>query len=166
MRRLSELPVLGVSLSFELLESISFDGQDGELVAAIQKIKSFGIEIEIDDFGSGHASITSLIELAPHRLKIDRKIIAPITQSLSQQRLVSSIIEIGKSMGIEIIAEGVETLSHASILKDLGCHTLQGYALARPMPAQEFLDFLRMRSSLNLELEFKPNQEFDIACGL
>ena len=166
MRRLSELPVLGVSLSFELLECISFDGHDEELVAAIQKIKSFGIEIEIDDFGTGHASITSLVELAPHRLKIDRKIIAPITQSLSQRRLVSSIIEIGKSMGIEIIAEGVETLLHARILKDLGCRTLQGYALARPMPAQEFMDFLRTRSSPTAGSESKPIRDFDIACGL
>ena len=69
-------------------------------------------------------------------------------------------------MGIEIIAEGVETLLHASILKDLGCHTLQGYAFARPMPAQDFLDFLLMRSSLTAELESKPKQNLSIACGL
>jgi diguanylate cyclase (GGDEF)-like protein len=145
--RLSAMKISPGSLAFELLECISFDGHDEALVATIKTIKSLGIEIEIDDFGSGHASISSLMELAPHRLKIDRKLIAPIVSSKAQQRLVGSIIEIGKAMGIEIIAEGVETLSHAEILKDLGCHALQGYAFARPMPSQEFFDFLRIRSA-------------------
>jgi diguanylate cyclase (GGDEF)-like protein len=166
IRKLSELPPLTSSLSFELLESISFDDQDEELVAAIQKIKALGIEVEIDDFGTGHASITSLIELAPQRLKIDRRITAPIIHSLPQQRLVSSIVEIGKSLGIEIIAEGVETMSHARILKELGCHTLQGYALARPMPPQEFLEYLRKQSSASAELASESNHELDAAYGL
>jgi diguanylate cyclase (GGDEF)-like protein len=146
-QRLSQLDEPPGSLSFELLESISFDGHDEKLIAAIQKIKSFGIEIEIDDFGTGHASITSLLELAPKRLKIDRKIIAPIIDSIPQRRLVSSIIEIGKSLGIEIIAEGVETMAQARILNDLGCDTLQGYAFARPMSAREFFEFLRKNAS-------------------
>ena len=148
IQRLSELQLGASSLSFELLESISFDGHDDELVEAIQKIKSFGIDIEIDDFGTGHASITSLIELAPRRLKIDRMLIAPIAGSIAQQRLVSSIIEIGKSLGIEIIAEGVETIAHARILRDLGCHALQGYAFARPMPSDELLVYLKTRALL------------------
>ena len=147
IERLSELHINPGSLSFELLESISFDGHDIELVEAIHKIKSFGIDIEIDDFGTGHASITSLVELAPRRLKIDRKLIAPIVASLPQQRLVSSIIEIGKSLGIEIIAEGVETMAHARILKELGCHSLQGYAFARPMPSDELLAFLKAKTA-------------------
>lgn len=117
------------------------------MVEAVQKIKSFGIEIEIDDFGTGHASITSLLKLAPKRLKIDRKIVAPITNSIPQQRLMSSIIEIGKSLGIAIIAEGVETMAQARILSDLGCDTLQGYAFARPMPSEEFLEFLRQNAA-------------------
>ena len=137
------------SLAFELLESISFDGHDEELVSAIHKIKGFGIEIEIDDFGTGHASIASLLELAPKRLKIDRKIISPLVESMPQRQLVSSIIEIGKSLGIEIIAEGVETMAQARILADLGCDTLQGYVFARPMPAQEFFEFLCKNASAN-----------------
>jgi diguanylate cyclase (GGDEF)-like protein len=143
--RLSRLSMPAGALSFELLESISFDEGDPELMQAIQSIKSFGIDIEIDDFGSGHASILSLLELAPRRLKIDRKLIAPIVDSQQQQRLVSSIIEMGRLFGVEIIAEGVETMEHARILRDLGCHSLQGYALAMPMSASAFLDLLRDR---------------------
>ncbi len=148
-RQLSELSVQAGSLAFELLESISFDGHDEELVSAIHKIKAFGIEIEIDDFGTGHASIASLLELAPKRLKIDRKIISPLVKSMPQRQLVSSIIEIGKSLGIEIIAEGVETMAQARILADLGCDTLQGYVFARPMSAQEFFEFLCKNVSAN-----------------
>src|SRR3546814_10303415 len=71
-----------------------------------------------------HASIVSLLELAPKRLKIDRKLVAPLDVSISQRRLVASIIEIGRSQGIEIVAEGVETMAHAEILRDLGCHDI------------------------------------------
>jgi EAL domain-containing protein (putative c-di-GMP-specific phosphodiesterase class I) len=78
-------------------------------------------------------------------LKIDREIIKPIIASPSQRRLVSSIIEIGRSQNIDIVAEGVETMEHAKILKDLGCHLLQGYALARPMTSEQLIEFCRAK---------------------
>lgn len=128
-------------LCFELLETISFDDLQAALDDVIVKIKELGIDIEIDDFGTGHASIVSLLRFEPSRLKIDREIIKPIVTSPSQRRLVSSIIEIGRSQNIDIVAEGVETMEHAAILKDLGCHLLQGYALARPMSSKQLIDF-------------------------
>jgi diguanylate cyclase (GGDEF)-like protein/PAS domain S-box-containing protein len=140
---LERLAVTPGTVSFELLETIYLDGADHALVLAAQRLKSLGIDIEIDDFGSGHASIISLLELAPKRLKIDRKLVAPIRESLSQRQLVASIIEIGRSQGIEILAEGVETMDHAHILRDLGCHALQGYAFAKPMQASAMMDFAR-----------------------
>ena len=129
------------TVSFELLETISLDGSDQNLLAAAHRLKGAGIDIEIDDFGSGHASIISLLELAPKRLKIDRQLVAPIRDSRSRRQLLASIIEIGRSQGIEIVAEGVETMEHATILRDLGCHALQGYAFARPMPAAAMIAF-------------------------
>lgn len=142
-RRLAEVRLPGGRLSLELLESISFEGENRALLEGIRQIKSHGHEIEIDDFGTGHASIVSLLELAPQRLKIDRKLIAPIVTHAPQRRLVASMIEIGRSLGIEIIAEGVETMRHAELLCDLGCHGLQGYAFARPMASDEFMAFAR-----------------------
>jgi diguanylate cyclase (GGDEF)-like protein len=141
LTKLQNIPFRKGGLSFELLESISFDGHDAALEEAIKDIKAMGIDIEIDDFGTGHASIVSLLELAPKRLKIDRKLIAPITTSQSQRRLVASIIEIGRSQNIAIVAEGVETFEHANILRDLGCHFFQGYAFAKPMPGRDFIEF-------------------------
>jgi EAL domain-containing protein (putative c-di-GMP-specific phosphodiesterase class I) len=143
MDKLSGMSFPPGSLSFELLESISFDGNDEELRLATSKLKSLGVDIEIDDFGTGHASIVSLLELGPKRLKIDRKLIAPLEASASQRRLVASIIEIGKSQNIEIVAEGVETPAHIEILRNLGCHALQGYAFAKPMSAESFIEFAR-----------------------
>lgn len=131
------------SLSFELLESISFDDKADAVTESLERIRTQGIAIEIDDFGTGYASILSLIKLSPSRLKIDRQLVAPIVTSPAQRKLISSIVDIGRSYGIGIVAEGVETMEHAAILRDLGCQTLQGYALARPMSPDSFIDFAR-----------------------
>ncbi|RUM27121.1 EAL domain-containing protein [Rhizobium vallis] len=145
LAELSELPLASGRLCFELLETISFDELQPVLNEIIPAVKELGIEIEIDDFGTGHASIVSLLRFEPRRLKIDREIIKPIIASPSQRRLVTSIIEIGRSQNIDIVAEGVETMEHAKILKDLGCHILQGYALARPMSSEQLIEFCRMK---------------------
>ncbi|ANK91706.1 MULTISPECIES: bifunctional diguanylate cyclase/phosphodiesterase [Rhizobium] len=145
LAELSALPAAKGRLCFELLETISFDELQPALNEVIPAIKALGIEIEIDDFGTEHASIVSLLRFEPRRLKIDREIIKPIIASPSQRRLVSSIIEIGRSQNIDIVAEGVETMEHAKILKDLGCHLLQGYALARPMTSDQLIEFCRMK---------------------
>ncbi|MXN47317.1 EAL domain-containing protein [Shinella kummerowiae] len=146
IEKLKAMNIRPGALTFELLESISFDTADDGLKQAIEDIKALGIEIEIDDFGSGHASIVSLLELSPKRLKIDRRLVQPLTQSTAQQSLVQSIIDIGKVRNIETVAEGVETMAHADLLRRLGCHVLQGYALARPMAAEDFLAFAKARA--------------------
>ena len=152
LQRLDQLDLIPGSLSFELLESISFDDKGAAVTSSIERIKAYGIDIEIDDFGTGYASILSLLKLSPRRLKIDRQLTAPIIVSSAQRRLISSIVEIGRSLGIEIVAEGVETMHHAAILRDLGCQTLQGFALARPMDGNTFVEFARSRSWLKQKM--------------
>jgi diguanylate cyclase (GGDEF)-like protein len=133
------------SISFELVESIFLDEAD-ELVAwNVDHIKELGIDIEIDDFGTGYASIVSLLKLKPSRLKIDRQLVLPIVRSPAQRQLVGSIIEIGQSLGIDVLAEGVETMEHARLLHRLGCDALQGYAFARPMSASDLAEFVAAR---------------------
>lgn len=131
------------SVCFELLESISFDDDDETVVQTISRLKDLGIEIEIDDFGTGHASIINLLKLTPRKLKIDRQLIRPILSSQRERELVSSIIDIGRTCGIGIVAEGVESVDHAALLQEMGCQTLQGYAFARPMRGSDFLEFAR-----------------------
>ena len=96
-------------------------------------------------FGTGYASIVSLLSLAPKSLKIDRQLVMPITKSLSERRLVAAIIEIGRALGIQIIAEGVETLEHARILREMGVDSLQGYFFAPPLSAEELERFAQKR---------------------
>jgi len=146
---LSSLLMLDIEpgrLAFELVESIYLDESDSIIAWNIEQIKALGIDIEIDDFGTGYASIVSLQKLRPRRLKIDRQLVDPIISEPSQRRLVASIVDIGKSMDIEIVAEGVETREHAAILRDLGCDILQGYAFAKPMPREALEAFLAAQS--------------------
>ncbi|KQV83789.1 GGDEF domain-containing phosphodiesterase [Rhizobium sp. Root1220] len=125
------------AIVFELVETIFLDDCDDELLQNVERIKQMGIEIEIDDFGSGHASLIGLVRLRPSRLKIDRQLVDEIDTSAEQRRVVKAIIEIAKALGVDVIAEGVETESHAATLTKLGCQTLQGFALSLPIPASE-----------------------------
>ncbi len=142
-RSLRTLDIKPQSLSFELLESIFLDDCDRTVLENLAEMRKLGIDIEIDDFGTGHASIVSLMKLSPRRLKIDRQLVKPVSRSPGQRKLVGTIVEIGRSLNIEVVAEGVETPAHVAIMRDLGCDILQGYALARPMPAQAIPDFVR-----------------------
>jgi diguanylate cyclase (GGDEF)-like protein/PAS domain S-box-containing protein len=131
------------TLSFELLESIFLDDLDDMVRWNLDRIRDLGIDLSIDDFGTGHASILSLLKLRPTRFKIDRQFLDELTTSRSQQQLVGSLIDIGRSLGIKVVAEGVETYEQADILRGLGCDMLQGFAFARPMPAKTLESMLR-----------------------
>ncbi|HTN61895.1 MAG TPA: EAL domain-containing protein, partial [Devosia sp.] len=88
----------------------------------------------------------SLQKLRPRRLKIDRQLVNPIVDDRGQRQLLASIVDIGKSMGIDVVAEGVETMEHARLLAELGCDILQGYAFAKPMAADDLASFLAGQS--------------------
>ena len=145
IKSLSTLAIRPGTVSFELIESIFLDEQEDVVVWNVNQIKELGIDIEIDDFGTGYASVVSLLKLKPRRLKIDRQLVVPIVKSGKQRQVAQSIIQIGKSLGIEVVAEGVETMRHAQILRDLGCDLLQGYALSRPMAAADLTAFIGNR---------------------
>ncbi|RAZ91832.1 bifunctional diguanylate cyclase/phosphodiesterase [Mesorhizobium hawassense] len=142
---LTSLSIKPGTVSFELLESIFLDDNDELMVWNVNQIKELGIDIEIDDFGTGHASIVSLMKLRPRRLKIARQLIGPVAELAQQREVVQSIVQIGRSLGVEVIAEGVETMQQARILRELGCDILQGYAMSRPMIAQDIMEFLSSR---------------------
>jgi EAL domain-containing protein (putative c-di-GMP-specific phosphodiesterase class I) len=148
LKSLRELNIQPGTLSFELVESIYLDESDDHFTWTIDQIKELGVDIEIDDFGTGYASIVSLTKLKPRRLKIDRQLVTPIVHSQTQRRLVQSIVDIGKSLDIEIVAEGVETMEHARVLRDLGCDILQGFVFAKPMPSEDLERFMSVRSRL------------------
>lgn len=134
------------TLSIELLESIFLDEEDDVMAWNIDQLRDMGVTIELDDFGTGHSSIVGLIKLKPARLKIDRQFIAPIIEAEEKVALVRAIIEIGQSLNVEVVAEGVETQRHGEILAELGCDLLQGYAYAQPMSADRLIGFIDAES--------------------
>ncbi|WP_457940278.1 bifunctional diguanylate cyclase/phosphodiesterase [Mesorhizobium sp. 10J20-29] len=145
IRSLRKLRIKPGTISFELVESIFLDENDELVTWNVEQIKNLGIDIEIDDFGTGYASIVSLLKLKPRRLKIDRQLIIPLLRAPGQRQLVGSIIDIGRSLGIEVLAEGVETMGHAKVLEGLGCHALQGHAFAHAMSAAQLKNFVLSR---------------------
>ena len=137
LERLEAFDITPGRLSFELVESIFLDDGNDIHMENIERIKALGIDIEIDDFGSGRTSIISLLKVNPRRLKIDRQLIIPMLDSKAPRKLVRSVIEIGKSLDIVVVAEGVESMRHAQMLKRMGCDVLQGHAFGEPMPADQ-----------------------------
>jgi len=142
-RSLADLDIKPGTVSFELLESVFLDRQDAAVMSNLEMLRRLAVDIEIDDFGTGHASIVGLLNLKPTTLKIDRQLIEQVPQSQEQRILVKSIIQIARSLKIRVTAEGVETEEHARILRRLGCDMLQGYGLARPVGFEEATELLR-----------------------
>lgn len=132
---------LGFEIAFEILESVLVEEQTDLFIFSIDRLREMGISIEIDDFGSGHASIVGLMHLRPDVMKIDQRLVMPVNRSDTIRGLLQQIIGMADLMGLKVTAEGVETLEHAQILKELGCHTLQGYAFAKPKPVDDLYDF-------------------------
>ncbi len=105
----------------------------------LNDLSAYGVGIHIDDFGTGYSSLSYLAQLPVQTLKIDQSFIAKLTDSDTTTRVVEAIIALGKAMGLEVVAEGVETDQQYAILRRLGCDIVQGYFIARPMPADQLM---------------------------
>ena len=102
-------------------------------------MKERGIGIEIDDFGTGHASIAGLMRVQPERLKIDRGLIDPVVHNHHHRRIIELIVEIGRTLDIAVTAEGIETEEHARIVEEIGVSHLQGFHFGRPQPPDQLI---------------------------
>lgn len=129
-------------LVVEILESVYLERMGDVVHWAIDELDELGVTIAIDDFGTGHASVQGLLKIRPSILKIDRQFIQPIVEDDNSRALVSSIIGIGKSLGMMIVAEGVETDEHAQFVSKMGCDYLQGFYFGKPMSAEDLRDKL------------------------
>ena len=101
-----------------------------------------GASIALDDFGTGYSSLTYLRRIPATTLKIDRSFVIDMIEDANDLKIVDGILKIAQALGKEVIAEGVETLDHGKELLRLGGELAQGYAIARPMPADEMLDWI------------------------
>ncbi|MFP5076207.1 putative bifunctional diguanylate cyclase/phosphodiesterase [Rhizobium sp. YIM 134829] len=123
-------------ISFELLETVFLDEPTADEVETLVLLRTLGATIEIDDFGSGRASLLGLLKIRPDMLKLDRHLIADVAVSLEKRKVLSSILDIARALQIQVTAEGIETADQATIMATLGCQVLQGYHFGRPQPAE------------------------------
>jgi len=124
-------------LTIEILESVYLERIGDVVQWTLGELRALGVTIALDDFGTGHASVQGLLKIKPAVLKVDRQFIQPIVRDETARALVASIIGIGKSLGMSIVAEGVETESHAQFASAMGCDCLQGFHFGKPMCADD-----------------------------
>ncbi|ABG31331.1 GGDEF-domain containing protein [Roseobacter denitrificans] len=120
-------------LTIEILESVYLDRMGDVVRWTIDELDELGVTIALDDFGTGHASVSGLLKIRPAILKVDRHFIQPIVEQANTRPLVASIVGIGKSLGMRVVAEGVETEEHARLVTEMGCDYLQGFYFGKPM---------------------------------
>jgi diguanylate cyclase (GGDEF)-like protein/PAS domain S-box-containing protein len=138
--------VPAATLILEITETAIAEGSNPELWAALTALRRTGVRISIDDFGTGYSSLTYLKELPVDELKIDRSFILDLDTDERTERIVRSIIDLGHSLNLTVVAEGVEDFAVAARLRTLGIDYLQGYAIARPATSSVMTDWLRERS--------------------
>gem|GEM_PF-529857 len=130
-------------LTIEVLETIFIDVDDRVLTWNIDQLRELGASIALDDFGTGHSSIVGVLKLKPHALKIDKAFVDQALGVREAEILIESVISIGKTLGLEVVAEGIESRSQAERLSQMGCDTLQGYAFGPPMTSTEIFELFR-----------------------
>jgi diguanylate cyclase (GGDEF)-like protein len=128
-------------VELEITESMAME-EPGLLIERLAQVKHLGVSIAIDDFGTGFSSLSYLQRLQVDRLKIDRAFVSEITGSARGSSIAEMVIELGRSLGLSIVAEGVEDERQAQILHSLGCPLAQGYLFARPLPAEQLIEWL------------------------
>jgi EAL domain-containing protein (putative c-di-GMP-specific phosphodiesterase class I) len=148
---LANLELPPSALHLEITETVLLN--DGERsVAVLEGLSRSGLRVAIDDYGTGYSSLAYLANLAVHDLKLDRSFIQAMDgDSLAAHRaacIVSSTIALARGLGLGFIAEGVETATSLAFLTELGCETIQGYYLSRPLPAAELTAWLAARSDV------------------
>jgi diguanylate cyclase (GGDEF)-like protein/PAS domain S-box-containing protein len=123
-------------LRIELTESMLI-GNGAAAMAALGNLRALGVRLCIDDFGTGYSSLSYLHELPIDALKIDRSFVLAMGEDERKMKIIQSILLLGKGLGIEVVAEGVETQAQADALRRMGCELAQGYLFARPCPLEQ-----------------------------
>jgi len=129
---LQESGVSPGELEVEITESVLMAETDTSL-RIIARLHELGVGIAIDDFGTGYSSLSYLKRLRPTQLKIDRSFVRDADTDSDSRAIVTGVISLAKALGLNMVAEGVETEQQRQFLRDAGCHTLQGFLIARPL---------------------------------
>ena len=128
-------------LELEITEGIVIKNIDN-VVTKLEALRKLGVFLSIDDFGTGYSSLAYLKRFPVNKLKIDQSFIKNIHKDQNDASITDAVIRLGHSLGLTVVAEGVETEEHVKILKEKGCDVFQGYHFCRPIAYEEFVEFL------------------------
>ncbi|RMX08720.1 EAL domain-containing protein [Corticibacter populi] len=129
-------------LKLELTESVLLENVD-QAIMRMSQLKEYGVGFSLDDFGTGYSSLSYLQRLPLCQLKIDRSFVRDLSSNPNDASIVRTIVGLGLSLGLEVVAEGVETALQVDYLRQCGCHIWQGYFIGKPQPLGEFEQMLR-----------------------
>ncbi len=127
-------------LELELTESVFLDGAKGQIQEALRELSAMGVTLTIDDFGTGHSSLAALRHFPFDAVKIDGSFVADIGEDPDGGAIAAAMIGLAHSLGKRVTAEGVETVEQLDFLRERGCDAVQGFLLARPLPASGLLE--------------------------
>ena len=141
-------------LKLELTESVVFENVD-EAIGKMQALKLLGVEFSMDDFGTGHSSLSYLKRLPLSQVKIDCSFVRDVSTDPNDAAIVNTIIAMSQTLGLNVIAEGVENNTQREFPYHHGCHVFQGYLFGRPVPLYQFE--VNVKNSLR---EFQENPSY------
>jgi EAL domain-containing protein (putative c-di-GMP-specific phosphodiesterase class I) len=113
-----------------------------DIIGKMSALKERGVSFSLDDFGTGFSSLSYLKRLPLDQLKIDQAFVRDLQTNPNDAAIASTVVSLGQNLGLEVIAEGVETEGQRSFLTTIGCHRFQGYLFSKPVPIAEFEGFL------------------------
>jgi EAL domain-containing protein (putative c-di-GMP-specific phosphodiesterase class I)/GGDEF domain-containing protein len=140
-------------LAVEVLETVVANAPNDTITRNINGLNDLGCRIDLDDFGTGHASIASIRRFSVDRIKIDRSFVIKADRDPEQQRMISAILTMAERLEVETLAEGVETVGEHALLAQLGCNHVQGFGIGKPMPFDQTLDWITQH---NAKLQATP----------
>ncbi len=143
-------------LTCEITESVAMD-DTAATERSLQRLAGLGLALSIDDFGTGYSSLSYLRRLPVSQLKIDRSFVQDLETSADARAIVKAVIELAHALGLQVVAEGVETEGQAEVLRGKRCDKLQGFLFARPMPAEALTRWAREDDGPGSPLRFSPS---------
>jgi EAL domain-containing protein (putative c-di-GMP-specific phosphodiesterase class I) len=140
-RLLAELGMAPGRLELELTEGAAMDNP-AVAITVMNELHARGVRLSIDDFGTGYSSLSYLKKFRVSKLKIDQSFVRDLTEDAEDRAIVDAVIRMAGALGLETLAEGVETEGQLAFLRRQGCQAVQGYLFSRPLPAATFVEFV------------------------
>ena len=130
------------ALRIDIRESIAAEDSTEIASQNISRLVALGCHVDLDDFGTSHTAITSIRRFSVSRIKVDRAFITQVDKDLDQRAMVSAILTLAERLGLETLAEGVETVGEHAVMAQLGCTHVQGFAVAQPLPFEDTMEWM------------------------